>query len=220
MRGRVGKKSPGKDVLNDLYWGKFLQVEEVAEALNTTRSVVYRWLEEEGIERRRRKDFDKYMTKPLAERLYFVNGFSIRDIARQTGMSPNTVCRKLKSYDFHVRDEHEWKWSGGYINAGGYRVVVHNGERNYEHRVVMEKHLGRKLERGEHVHHINEDKTDNRIENLVVLKAKDHLVDTNHRIKKWQQLKEDVAKYRRLYESLLAKYSILEYNYRILKENP
>jgi hypothetical protein len=43
-----------------------------------------------------------------------------------------------------------------------------------EHRYVMEQHIGRPLQTKEHVHHLNHNTLDNRIENLELLSASDH----------------------------------------------
>lgn len=52
----------------------------------------------------------------------------------------------------------------GYYVSGGKKV----------HRIIMEKHIGRKLLSTEIVHHINGDKLDNRIKNLQIVSRAEH----------------------------------------------
>ena len=58
--------------------------------------------------------------------------------------------------------------------ATRYRILKINGRKIAEHRYVMEQFLGRPLRTDEIVHHLNEDKLDNRLENLELTTAAEH----------------------------------------------
>ncbi len=64
---------------------------------------------------------------------------------------------------------------GGYLEVFlGVDTVGGNGYYSH-HRYVVEQSIGRKLKSGEHVHHKNRNREDNRIENLEVLSSSEHM---------------------------------------------
>lgn len=56
----------------------------------------------------------------------------------------------------------------GNINKGGYLDIRVDGKRIYEHVHVAEKALGKPLPNGAKVHHVNEIRSDNKNNNLVI----------------------------------------------------
>ena len=70
------------------------------------------------------------------------------------------------------------RWNGGkYINKQGYVLIWSPKSKSryeLEHRLIMEKHINRKLLESEDVHHKNHIKTDNRLENLKLMSTSEH----------------------------------------------
>ena len=83
--------------------------------------------------------------------------------------------KKLRDFIPNGRRPLDWrKELAGYILVRAPKDHPHarNDGSIYEHRLVMEKHLGRYLEPGEVVHHINGVREDNKISNLQLRRSR------------------------------------------------
>jgi hypothetical protein len=100
---------------------------------------------------------------------------------RNYGLTCGMTCGRAFAHR-NMHGEGHPNWKGGRHITGGYiRLLVPDAPTRYpyryEHDLVMEKILGRALRPGEVVHHKNEDRQDNRPENLELKTIATHLRD-------------------------------------------
>ena len=128
---------------------------------------------------------------------------SMAKTAKHFGVSKKLILNYMKRFNIprYIRPKKEVvktvdTYHKGYIITwNGYKKVKAPVDHPYkdgkgyimEHRLVIEKAINRYLEPYEEVHHINYDKLDNRLENLMVLTRTEHrklhLKDSIHPIK-------------------------------------
>lgn len=108
-------------------------------------------------------------------RLYFEDRLSSNKLAERFQCHSETVRRLIKRNGFKLRSLREANKGRFEAKNNRYIVIfkpdhpnVNKGGCVREHRLVMEKHLGRFLKPEEIIHHINGIKNDNRIENLIL----------------------------------------------------
>jgi len=145
---------------------------DIAKELGMKYSTVRYWLIKFGIELRSRADGIRAVSHKL--------GSGLRGKTRifSDEWKENISKAKLAHGDMNA--------SGVSIKPSGY-IEITRGEHKFrgQHRVIMEAHLGRRLEHNEVVHHKDENKQNNSIDNLIVMTASEHA--RNHAIERYNK---------------------------------
>jgi hypothetical protein len=108
-------------------------------------------------------------------------------IAKGEGRYCSVACKGVAQSRLTGEKSPHWKGKPK-SNVNGYiRINRADGNHIFEHRYVMEQHLGRPLRSNEHIHHRNHNKADNRIENLQIVSPSEHarMHTTGRTIGRW-----------------------------------
>jgi hypothetical protein len=131
----------------------------------------------------------QYTNRDWLYKMYVENDLSQKSIAKLCGINQSIISRSLSKFGIPTRKFcgrsgiHCHLYKGGRVKTTQGYIHILNKEhprsncRHYvpEQILVVEKHLGRFLSKKETIHHINEIKDDNQIENLYLfLSEKEH----------------------------------------------
>lgn len=163
--------SVNKEELAEMYLQQRLSIPDIAKATGIPKSTVRYYLLKHGVQLRRREEWMDLSRHKM--------GLHLKGKKRVlTEEHKQSLTRGRRRY-----------WEGrtkGYDIHNGYKRLT-QGENcgRLLHVVIMEEHIGRRIKKGEVVHHINENKLDNRIENLRLMTLSEH--SRIHSIKRQKQ---------------------------------
>ncbi len=162
----------------ELYVVKQMPMWKISQELNVAVGTVFNYLKKYNIRTRSSSEANKGRKLSPEHRLAISR--------RMKGFKHSDETRKKMSEAKKIhRQGHKKRRCDGYI-AVYYPDHPKSTKDGYimEHILVVEKSIGRHLEENECVHHINENREDNRIENLKLMTKSEHM--SYHAKKRWE----------------------------------
>lgn len=216
------EKLKDKDWLKKKYVDDGMSMSQIGDLLGCTKHPVYRALKKHGLQARAHTSkYPLLNDKEWLRNEYLVEMKSIKQIAEEINAPHGVVHSSLTHMGIKTRDPKESlaikyeqgrfgknasNWRGGRRLSGGGHMQVHQPQHPYctksglvmEHRLVMEKELGRYLKPDELVHHIDGDKLNNTIENLQVVTRSEHVKIHFEAVGKLAEANKLIARYEAL----------------------
>lgn len=151
---------------------------EMAEDLNIPYQPLRDYARRQGFRKYRNVNWTSEMINYMQE--HYKDG--ARPIADKFNISITAVNKKAQELELKYEPKDE------YICSQGYKMIGKTNNRKAEHRIVMEKYLGRELNSNEIVHHIDGDKLNNDVSNLVLTTRSEHIEEHREDLLKAKQV--------------------------------
>lgn len=176
--------------LREMYIDKNMSDMSIGRECGVNNITVANWRKKFGIKRDTAINFVPLPIEELRS-MYIDQKMTMEDIAKHFGCGESTVRGHVIRNGMALDDaetmarrmnKNAIKYKRSFLQDGYKKLMMaHHPFANRdgyvsEHRYVVEQSIGRHIESHEQVHHINVDKSDNRIENLAVLTKSEHTI--------------------------------------------